>query len=205
MVDTNAPNLERKRTMWDIALGLITVVAGIVVLGHVVLASLVSILFVGWILLGSGVVLVGAGIIGWKESAQRWNVAGGAILAVLGLGFVRNPGAGLLVLTLLAGSLLLVGGVIRIVAAFQPGAPRMVLLLNGIITLVLGGMVLNQWPSSALWLLGTILGVQLIIDGLTTATVGRLRTVEPTSTDHAEGAPTTIDLTTPAARPQHQQ
>lgn len=200
MVDMKLPSLERRRTFWDVILGILTAVAGFVVLGHVALASLVSILFTGWMLLVSGVLMVIAGIVGWKQPAQRWNIAGGAILAILGLGFVRNPGAGLLVLTLLAGSLLLVGGVIRIVAAFQPRAPRTILLVNGLITLVFGVMVVNQLPTSALWLLGTILGVQLVLDGLTIAIVGRLRLVEPPAPDES----TSIDLTAPTARPQPQ-
>lgn len=194
MVGNNTRLFQRRRTFWDVVLGVITVIAGVVVLGHVALAGLVSVLFVGWMLLISGVAVTVSGIVGWRQPTQRWNVAAGAILAILGLGFVRNPGAGLLMLTLLAGSLLLAGGIIRLIAAFQPGAPRFVLLLNGIITVVLGFMVISQWPESALWLLGTILGVQLLVDGLTTATVGRVRLVEP--------AP--IGLTAPAGDPQPQ-
>jgi uncharacterized membrane protein HdeD (DUF308 family) len=201
-MDTQTMMLERRRTVWDVILGLIAVVAGLVVLGHVAIASLVSILFIGWMLLISGVMLAIAGIVGWRQPVERWNVAAGAVLAILGFGFVRNPGAGLLVLTLLAGSLLLIGGIIRLVAAFQPGAPRMVLLLNGIVTLFLGIMVVNQWPSSALWLLGTVLGVQLVIDGMTTALVGRIRQVEPTSGPPASTDPVTIDVTEPTTRPQ---
>lgn len=181
MVDDDPRAFEHRRTVWDIVLGVLTVIAGAIVLGHVAVASLVSILFVGWMLLISGAALAVSGLVGWKQPAQRWNLATGAILAILGLGFVRNPGAGLLVLTLLAGSLLLAGGVIRLIAAFQPGAPRGILLFNGAVTLLLGFLVISQWPLSALWLLGTILGVQMIVDGLTAALVGRLRPIEDAS------------------------
>jgi len=189
MVDNGPWGLERRRTIWDVILGMITVIGGGIVLGHVAIASLVSILFVGWMLLISGVVMTVSGLVGWKQPAQRWNLATGAILAILGLGFVRNPGAGLLVLTLLAGSLLLAGGIIRLIAAFQPGAPRVVLLFNSGVTLLLGFMVVNQWPLSAAWLLGAILGVQMIVDGLTTALVGRIRPVEVASMDRTATAP----------------
>jgi uncharacterized membrane protein HdeD (DUF308 family) len=40
-------------------------------------------------------------------------------------------------------------------------------------------MVLSQWPVSALWFLGTMLGIELILDGITTAMTGRLRPVRP--------------------------
>lgn len=182
MSDQPALSLSRTRTGWDIVFGALSVLAGVVALGHVAVASLVSVLFLGWTLLLGGVVLILAAIAMWKEATHRWDLAAGVLFVLLGYSFVRNPGVGLLTLTLLAGSLLLLGGMVRIVVAFQPGAPRAVLLLNGVITLLLGGMVLNRWPVSALWFLGTILGVQLILDGITTALVGRVRvTTTPTA------------------------
>ena len=170
--------LERRRTTWDVVFGVLSVIAGAVALGHVAIAGLVSVLFLGWTLLIGGIVLVVSALAGWSSPARRWNLASGALLLILGLGFVRNPGVGLAVLTLLAGSLLLVGGIVRLVAAFQPGSPRGLLLFNGGITVLLGFLILNRWPVSALWFLGTVLGIQLLLDGITTATTGRFRIVE---------------------------
>jgi uncharacterized membrane protein HdeD (DUF308 family) len=172
---------ERRRTGWDVALGLLAVVAGIVVLGHTALAGAISVLFLGWTILLGGVVLAVNAVVGWEDARNRWDLPLGVLFVLLGLGFVRNPGIGLLTLTLLAGSLLVVGGIIRIVAAFQPGAPRGLLILGGVVTLLLGGMVLGQWPVSALWFLGTVLGIELIMDGLVTAFAGRVRPVAGTS------------------------
>jgi membrane protein HdeD len=173
------PTFERRRTGWDLVFGVLSVIAGIVVLGHVAIASLVSVLFLGWTLMLGGVALAVSAIALWKEPRHRWDLASGALFVVLGFAFVRNPGIGVLALTLVAGSVLLIGGFVRIVAAFQPGAPRAVLLANGVVTLLLGFLVINRWPVSALWFLGTILGVQLILDGITTAMVGRVRATEP--------------------------
>jgi uncharacterized membrane protein HdeD (DUF308 family) len=136
------------------------------------------VLVLGWTILLGGVALAIGGIVGWKDAGRRWDLVFGALLFLLGFGFVRNPGVGLLTLTLLAGSLLLVGGIMRIVAAFQPGAPRALLLLSGTVTFLLGFMVFNQWPVSALWFLGAILGIELILEGITTAISGRLRPVK---------------------------
>lgn len=91
-------------------------------------------------------------------------------------------------LTLLAGSLPVVGGILRLVAAFQPGAPRGLLLLSGVVTLLLGGMVRSQWPVSALWFLGMVIGIEPIMDGITTAISGRLRPVR-TATGVVEPKP----------------
>ncbi len=167
--------LERQRSGWDLLFGGLSVVAGVIVLSHVALASVISVLFTGWMLLVGGVVLAVGAIVNWSDHARRWNLAYGALIGVLGFAFVRNPGIGLLALTLLAGSLLLVGGVLRVVLAFQPGMPRAVLLLSGGITLLLAVLILSGFPASALWFLGTVLGVQLVIDGVTTLLIGRVR------------------------------
>lgn len=167
--------LERQRSGWDLLFGGLSVVAGVIVLSHVALASVISVLFTGWMLLVGGVVLAVGAVVNWSDHARRWNLAYGALIGVLGFAFVRNPGIGLLALTLLAGSLLLVGGVLRVVLAFQPGMPRAVLLLSGGITLLLAVLILSGFPASALWFLGTVLGVQLVIDGVTTLLIGRVR------------------------------
>lgn len=181
MSEPSTVEFEHRRTFWDVVLGILSVVAGAIALGHVTLASLISVVFLGWSAIIGGVALLVSGIVGWSEPGHRSDVVVGVLLGVLGVGFLRNPGASLLLLTLLAGSLLLVGGVVRISGAFQAGAPRAVLLVNGIATLVLGALVLFRWPVSALWFLGTIIGIQLILDGITTAIVGRLRVVPATA------------------------
>ncbi len=175
MSDQPQVALERQRTGWDLFFGALSLVAGVIVLSHVALASVISVLFTGWMLLIGGVVLAVGAVVNWSDNERRWNLAYGALLGVLGVGFVANPGIGLLSLTLLAGSLLLVGGVLRVVLAFQPGMPRGVLLFSGVITLLLAGLILAGWPASALWFLGTVLGVQLVLDGVTTALLGRIR------------------------------
>jgi uncharacterized membrane protein HdeD (DUF308 family) len=183
-----SPAAERRRSPWDIVLGVLLVIGGAVVLAHVAVASLVSILLIGWVLVAGGIALAVMGVVGWS-TGRRWDLVAGALLLVMGVGFLRNPGSGLLVLTLLAGSLLVVGGVVRGVAAFQPGAPRAALLINGVLTLLLGLMVLNQWPVSALWFLGTIIGVQLLVDGVTTALSGRIRLTSPRAGEGVRTAP----------------
>jgi uncharacterized membrane protein HdeD (DUF308 family) len=167
--------LERRRTGWDVLFGALTVVAGAVVLGHVTLASRVSVLFLGWMLLVAGIVLVGAAVLGWTDPARRWNLAFGVLTGVLGAGLVANPTAALATLTWVAGSLLLLGGVLRLVLAFQPDTATGVLLYGGTVSAVLGLLLLLAWPGSARWFLGAALGVQLLLDGASTMLIGRWR------------------------------
>jgi len=178
--------LERRRTGWDVLFGVLSVIAGFIVLGHVALAGVISVLFTGWMLLIGGVVLAVSAVVNFSDPPRRWGLASGALIGILGFAFVSNPGIGLLTLTLLAGSLLFVGGILRLVLAFQPGMPRGLLLFSGIITLALSLLILVGWPASALWFLGTVLGVELIIDGITMALTGRIRLTQIAQADTAE-------------------
>ena len=80
-----------------------------------------------------------------------------------------NLGAALLALTLAFGVLFIVEGIFTIIMAFTNRAGhRMYWLvaLNGVVTLILGIMVLNQFPFSALWLIGLYVGISLLMTGV---------------------------------------
>jgi uncharacterized membrane protein HdeD (DUF308 family) len=41
------------------------------------------------------------------------------------------------------------------------------ILVDSIITLVLGGMIYVHWPTSSVWAIGTLVGISMIISGVT--------------------------------------
>src|SRR3954467_8883588 len=116
--------VRRQRTGWDVVLGVLVLIAGLVVLGNVVFATVVSVLFIGWMAIIGGVVgLVGAFMRIGKGGF--WPVAlGSGLLLALGLMLVRRPEVGALTLTLLAGGVFLVGGIVRIFAAVESPVGR---------------------------------------------------------------------------------
>jgi uncharacterized membrane protein HdeD (DUF308 family) len=93
-----------------------------------------------------------------------------ALLAVLYLGggvyFVSHPLLGLGSLTLFLAAILFIEGVVWVVAYFQVRSGNIWMLLNGVITLVLGVMIWRHWPSSSAWAIGTLLGVNLVMTGM---------------------------------------
>ncbi|HLZ38671.1 MAG TPA: DUF308 domain-containing protein [Mycobacteriales bacterium] len=154
--------------MWTIVFGALMIVAGLVVLGHVLIATLVSVVFLGWFAVIGGL----AGIISALFNIRRpgfWPaLLGGALALAVGIAFLRRPGVGVAALTLLLGAALLVGGIARIVGGFgEGGESRAWVIANGVITLLLGLLILFAWPGSSLWVLGTFLGVELIVEGVT--------------------------------------
>src|SRR5512144_1973802 len=99
--------LVRTRTGWDIAIGALLIIGGLIVLGNAAFATTVSVLFLGWMLLLFGVLgLVGAlfriGKGGFWASALT-----GGLLTVLGLFFLNNTEVAAVTLTLVAGAIFL--------------------------------------------------------------------------------------------------
>jgi uncharacterized membrane protein HdeD (DUF308 family) len=164
----------RSRTGWDIAVGALLVIGGLIVLGNAAFATTVSVLFLGWMLLLFGVVgLIGAlfriGKGGFWASALT-----GGLLTVLGLVFLRNTEVAAVTLTLVAGTVFLVGGITRLVAAGGQPEYRVPLIFSGIVSAVLGLIVLFNLFTASFVLLGVLLGVEMLADGLAMMLIGRI-------------------------------
>jgi uncharacterized membrane protein HdeD (DUF308 family) len=157
----------RAKSGWIVALGVVYVIAGIIALGSVVMATVASVFLVGIMMLLAGVFEV--------FSAFQMKTWGKFLLwALLGVlyivaGFVafENPLLAAATFTLLLGIALAVSGIMRIVLAFamKHGTPWGWVALSGVITLVLGGIILAHWPVSSLYTLGIFLGIDLVFAG----------------------------------------
>jgi membrane protein HdeD len=165
--------LQMRRTGWDVVLGALLVVGGLAILGDAAFATTVSVKFIGWVLL-----LVGLGGLG--AAAFRigkggfWSVAlSGGVLTVLGLFFLRNTQAAALTLTLIAGTIFLTSGIVRLVASAADPEYRVPLLLGGVVSTVLGLIVLFNLFDASYVLVGVLLGIQVLVDGLSMILVGR--------------------------------
>jgi uncharacterized membrane protein HdeD (DUF308 family) len=101
----------------------------------------------------------------------RWagelvHVLAAVLFGVVGILTVLRPVASAEMLTLLMGAFFLVVGLFQLIEPFWIGLPGWGWhVLNGIITLVLGVLVLAQWPVSGLWVIGMFVGIELIFYG----------------------------------------
>lgn len=179
-VEVGGVSLERSRSGWDIVFGILLIVAGIAILAHAVVATAISVFFLGWLAVIGGVVALVAGLFRVGRGGFWPAVISGALLLVLGIVILRNPLVAAATLTLLAGTLFLMGGVIRLVAAFQTDQNRGLMVFSGIVSIGLGLIVLFNPAQSTLLLLGVLLGVQALTDGITLLVLGRWRVVDHT-------------------------
>jgi uncharacterized membrane protein HdeD (DUF308 family) len=149
--------------LWFVLLGVALIVLGFVALGSIVAASLATAVVIGVLMLmGGAAETVGAfWCRGW--SGFFLHLLSGVLSIVVGVLFLRAPINALIALTLLLSCLLMVGGIFKIVAALSYrfavwGWP----LVSGIIDVILGLMIWQEWPASALWVIGLFLGISLL-------------------------------------------
>jgi uncharacterized membrane protein HdeD (DUF308 family) len=98
----------------------------------------------------------------------------GALYVFAGLDCLFNPFRAATILTLMLGIVLMVAGILRIFLATQMrhGTPWGWVVFSGILTFLIGLMIVAQWPYSSFYVLGIFLGVDLIMIGSTWLAMG---------------------------------
>lgn len=171
----------RRNSGWLMAEGIVLVILGVLGLGAVALLSLASAIWFGaMIFVGGIIVLIDAfRHQGWKS--RLWHILIGVLYVAVGVMTFVNPLVATASLTLLAGAALVATGVLRLIMAFQnrelPAWGWVA--FSGVLSLLLGGMILAQWPGSSLWVLGTFLAIELIFQGW--AAIALARAIRSTS------------------------
>jgi uncharacterized membrane protein HdeD (DUF308 family) len=157
----------RAKSGWIVALGVVYLLAGFVALGSVVMATVASVLIVGVMMIVAGVAEVFSAfqIKSWGKFLL-W-VLLGVLYIIAGFVTFENPLLAAALLTLILGASLVASGIMRIVLAFsiKQETPWIWVLLSGVITLLLGLLILAHWPVSSLYILGLFLGIDLIMAG----------------------------------------
>jgi uncharacterized membrane protein HdeD (DUF308 family) len=157
----------RAKSGWIVALGAVYLIVGLVALGSVVTATVASVFVVGIMMVVAGVAeVVNAFQVKTWGKFLLWLILG-ALYIIAGFATFENPLLVAAFLTLLLGASLLVSGIMRIVLAFsmKDGMPWIGVAVSGIVTLLLGLVVLAHWPVSSVYILGVFLGIDLIFAG----------------------------------------
>lgn len=152
---------------WIVALGIVYLITGLIALGSVVMATVASVLVVGVMMIVAGVAEVFSAfqVKGWGKFLL-W-VLLGVLYIVAGFVTFENPLLAAALLTLVLGAALVASGIMRIVLAFgmQHETPWIWVVLSGVITLLIGVVILAHWPVSSLFVLGLFLGIDLVMAG----------------------------------------
>jgi uncharacterized membrane protein HdeD (DUF308 family) len=152
---------------WLLAFGILSILLGTIGLGVTFGLTLLSVVFFGALLIAGGVLQVADAFKchGWKGTL--WHVLIGLLYVVGGLVIVSDPLLASKTLTLALAGILMAVGVARIIMAIQHRAEPgwMWVLLSGIVSGLLGAMIIAQWPVSGLWVIGLFVAIELIFNG----------------------------------------
>jgi uncharacterized membrane protein HdeD (DUF308 family) len=159
------------RAHWKLFLfqGVVMVVLGVLAVCAPVAASIAVAIYVGWLLLISGVIGLVAIISTHHVHAFLWSLITAALSVVIGILLVLMPVQGAVSLTIVLTAFFIAEGVFQATVAI---ASRQVLagtwvwmLLSGLADLVLAAIIIEGWPGTAIWALGLLVGINLLTSG----------------------------------------
>ncbi|MFG2594988.1 HdeD family acid-resistance protein [Streptomyces sp. NPDC048462] len=154
-------------------LGAVLVVAGLIGLVYTGVATLTSMILFGWLLLIGGLVGLLHAIQSRGTSFFWLAVVVAALNIAAGVVVIRHPHGTAEALTMFAALLFLTGGVFRLVGSVVVRGPQFGwTLLQGAFGLLLGLLVLFDWPHSSLYVLGCFFSLALLFDGLGLIAIG---------------------------------
>ncbi|MBR0697482.1 HdeD family acid-resistance protein [Bradyrhizobium lablabi] len=149
-----------------VLLGLVMIGAGLLVLGDVALFTVISTIFIGWtaIVAGGFEIVHAFWTKGWGGFV--WQLLLGALYLALGIVLLSQPVTGALILTYVLGLLLLLSGIVRILIGVSHWQTGWVILISGIFGTLAGLVILTGFPATGLWVLGLLLGIDLLSHGI---------------------------------------
>ncbi|MFP2927342.1 HdeD family acid-resistance protein [Pyxidicoccus sp. 3LG] len=149
-------------------LGLLMTVLGIVALGASFLTSLVTVFLFGALLAGAGIAEIISAFRVRKSGGPFWlYMLSGVLSTVVGLFVLMYPAAGLGALTLLLAGYFFASGLFHAITSVMDRYPQWGWdLFYGAVSIFLGVVVMMEWPISAVWLVGTLVGIGIIMRGV---------------------------------------
>jgi uncharacterized membrane protein HdeD (DUF308 family) len=159
----------KRASRTSIVLSIILVIFGLLAIALPMATSIGVAIVIGWLVAFDGLVQLvhafqskGVGHIVWKVLVALLYLATGTYL-------LARPALGAAGLTLVLGIFLIAEGVADVLAYFstRKSGSSTWMLADGIVTLVLGFMIWDRWPFGSLWVIGTLVGVSMVMTGAT--------------------------------------
>ena len=151
------------------AIAILMIVLGTIAIAFPFFASVASVLVFGWIFIFAGIVQIAYAFQPSGSGQVAWKLILGFLYLFSGIFVVVEPLEGVLAFTIVLGITMFMQGIIQVAMAFQLRriAPNWgLMLVSGIIGIIFGIVIWSSLPYSAVWLIGTLIGVNLLFDGV---------------------------------------
>lgn len=156
----------RRQWGWFLILGITLIALGVIAIASSTIVTLVSIIFLGSLLLVSGILQIAYAFWVHKWAGFFLSLLAGILYGITGILLIAHPAAGALSLTLLLAAFYMVGGIFRMVGSMMMRFERWGwALFSGAIKFLLGFLIWQGWPETGLWVFGLFIGIDLIFFG----------------------------------------
>ena len=156
----------RKSWGWFMSFGILLLLLGVLCVAGNIAATFATVVTLGWLLLISGTVglLHAFRVHMWEGFFMQ--LVGALFRGFTGYLLIRYPASGAVTLTLVLASFFIIGGVFRTIGAHALQYPHWGWsVFSGVVSVVLGVVLLTQLPISSLWFIGFAIGVDMILEG----------------------------------------
>ncbi|MGA9585868.1 MAG: DUF308 domain-containing protein [Terracidiphilus sp.] len=153
---------------WSIALGILLLITGLFSLAAPVFAGIAASVFFGWLVLFGGIAHL---VYAWSQRGAGtiiWQILIGVVYIIAGLYMLFHPLAGMALLTLVLAAYILFEGIFELIVFSRIRHLRgsVWFLIDGLVSLFLAALIFFHWPSSSIWVIGTLVGISLVFSGL---------------------------------------
>jgi uncharacterized membrane protein HdeD (DUF308 family) len=151
---------------WFLAFGIGLLALGFVAVARSVTATVASMLFFGWLLVIASVFEIIQAVMVGHWAGFFHHLLGAILFGVMGLLLVTRPVISAEAVTFVIAIFFLIGGLFELIGSFVIALPGWGWqAADGVITIILGALVLAQWPASGLWVIGLFIGIDLSFYG----------------------------------------
>ena len=146
--------------------GVALIVLGITAIAFPVVASITATYVVGWVLIVAGFTHL---FLGWgaeHDNSMIWAGFISIVYVLSGLAILANPLWGIATIALILGGTLAVQGILSVLVYFAAERTSRWVLVNGLVTVALAIVIVSGWLSSSMWMIGTLVGINLFMAGV---------------------------------------
>lgn len=155
---------------WFFAWGLLLLILGLCAISVAAFTTLISVIFLGALILISGIVIIIDSFKFWRGKGGGFilHLIMGILYVVVGAMLIESPILGAISLTLILGVFYLVLGAVRVIYSLSLRTPSWGWsFVSGLIALILGLLILANWPAASLLIIGLFVGIDLLFVGWT--------------------------------------
>lgn len=168
--------IERIEAKWAsiTAFGVLLLILGAAAIAFAIVSTIATVALNGVLFLIAGAAEIVIGMHSRKWGLFFLWLIGGVLYMAAGVICIVNPQLASIVLTLLLGAGLVAAGVVRLIFAFKLPSfqPRLLVFVAAAVTILLGLVIVGRWPTDSVYVLGTLLGVDLLFHGAGWVTFG---------------------------------